>query len=86
LPPGPKARVPRGRPKAIDFFYLFFDDRVVAEIVVQTNLYASQQGTGRFQNSNGGPMSVPTYSSKIKAFVGVSILMGIKLMPTIRDY
>ena len=84
--PGPKARVLRTRPAATHFFDLFFDGSVVDQIVQQTNLYASQRGTGRSQTTNGGPLWVPTCPLEIRAFVGVSILMGMKFLPTIRDY
>ena len=40
--PGPKARVHRIRSKAIHFFHLFFDDKILDKMVEQTNLYASQ--------------------------------------------
>ena len=55
-------------------------------MVEQTNLYAEQQGTGRSQHTNGGSHWVPTCAMEMRAFIGVTILMGIKLMPTIRDY
>jgi len=83
---GPKTRVPRTRRAAIHFFDLLFDDRVVDEMVQQTNLYAFQQGIGRFQYTNGGPHWVLTCPLEVRAFIGVTILMGIKLMPTIRNY
>ena len=84
--PGPKVRSSCRKPATLEFFELFFDDLVATQMVEQTNLYAEQQGPGRSQHTNGGPHWVPTCALEMRAFIGVTILMGIKLMPTIRDY
>jgi hypothetical protein len=76
------------------FFGLWWDDRTVATLVEQTNLYASQQCTnvtdprrrGRPAGLNGRPNWRDTDAKEFRAFLGVVILMGLKTTPTIRDY
>ena len=49
-----------------DYFMLFFTQQLLAEIVAQTNLYATQKGANFFTvNQND-----------IQAFLGIFIAMG----------
>ena len=58
---------------------LLFDDDVVGHIVTETNTYAQQC----LANTS---MMWHTTSSKIRAYIGFQILMGISQLPEMRDY
>lgn len=53
-----------------------FPETLVNHIVFHTNLYATQVGK-RF---------TPTIASEINTFLGINLLMGIKRLPSYRDY
>lgn len=67
----------------LDVFSVLFDDKIVGKIVTETNLYAQQtiaQNPGRNLNWKD------TTAREIKAFFGVSIIMGLNSLPIIADY
>jgi len=57
-------------------FHQFFTEELIDLIVFQTNLYATQK-MKPFQ---------PTNSSEIRAFIAINLIMGIKRLPSYRDY
>ena len=57
-------------------FSMFFNDKLFQDIVFQTNLLATQQGK---------PFK-PTNVDEIKLFLGINIFMGMKRLPSYRDY
>lgn len=61
-----------------DFFYLLFPQNLIDEIVFQTNLYAAEKQGGECKN--------PTSSKEIKNFLAINIVMGVKRLPSYRDY
>lgn len=67
-------------PTPSDLFHLFITPEIIELIVFQTNLYAEQN----YQKT--GKVYVPTSAEEIKTFLGVNILMGIKPLPSYRDY
>lgn len=62
------------------FFNLFISDEIIDDIVFQTNLYAEQE----YQKTN--KKYIPTTVKEIKVFIGLNLLMGIKPLPSYRDY
>lgn len=67
--------------KSVDFFQLFFTDAVWNLIVEQMNLYAEQKGeTG--ERSVWYPLTV----SEIKAWIALTLDMGILKKPSLRLY
>lgn len=77
---GPTTLLPGVTASPVDFFELFFSTNVIDHIVAQTNLYANQN-----------PPS-PSYEwercthAKLKSFLGLCILMGLKRVPSLPDY
>lgn len=63
-----------------NLFKVFISDEIIDNIVFQTNLYAEQI----FQKT--GKVYKPTSRSEVNTFIGMNILMGIKCMPSYRDY
>lgn len=63
-------------PTPYKYFNSLITDDIINYIVFQTNLYATQEGK-RF---------TPTNVCEIKIFLGINILMGIKPLPSYRDY
>lgn len=64
----------------IDVFSCLFPDELFEKIVLETNLYATQE------NLRSGRSFVPTDLKEVMAFFGVNILMGMKKLPSYRDY
>lgn len=60
-----------------DSFNKFFDNDMFELIVEQTNLYAKQKESKNW---------TPTSTDEIKAFVGMLIVMGIHVLPSIDSY
>lgn len=58
-------------------FEKIFDEKLIDTIVFQTNLYAIQKNGDRF---------VPTTADELKVFLGINLLMGLKKLPSYRDY
>lgn len=63
----------------IEYFMKLFPENVIKDIVYQTNLYCTQ-------SLQGGNNFTPTNSNEIKVFLGINILMGVKKLPSYRDY
>lgn len=63
-----------------DLFNLFITDEMLSNIVFQTNLYAEQI------HLETGKKFVPTNIDEMKTFLGINIFMGIKRLPSYRDY
>lgn len=61
-------------------FSLFLTNDVLDDIAFQTNLYAEQE----FQKSS--KKYTPTSTDEVKLFLGINLLMGIKVLPSYRDY
>lgn len=64
------------RPSPTDLFLLLFSEDLIDKIVFHTNLYATQRAK---------PFR-PTTLEEMKTFIGINILMGIKKLPSYRDY
>ena len=62
--------------RPIDIFLSMFTISLMEHIVFQTNLYATQSGKSY----------TPITVGELCAFLGVNLLMGIKKMPSYRDY
>lgn len=63
-------------PTPCKLFQLFFNDDLLNDIVFSTNLYAQQS----FSKQK------PTNLRELKTFLGINLLMGIKRLPSYRDY
>lgn len=61
--------------KPVDFFRVYFDKNICEVIVVESNLYASQQKT-----------QLDLCQEELDAFLGVLIIMGFHCLPTLRSY
>lgn len=63
----------------IEYFLVLFPDTLMEKITYETNLYCSQQ--------RGGACNfIPTDVKELKTFFGINILMGVKKMPSYRDF
>ena len=68
---------------AVDFFQLFVDNRILGNIVRQTNRYARQSLAAKHKD----PGSVNELSlEELKAFLGLLIGMSMHRLPCLRDY
>lgn len=63
----------------INFFLTIFPKELIDHIVFQTNLYA-------FQKKGNDTAFIHTNSDEIRKFLGLNLLMGIKKLPSYRDY
>lgn len=63
-------------PTAGKLFQLFFTDEVLDSIIFQTNLYSQQTSTA----------PRVTNRQEIKTFLAINLLMGLKRLPSYRDY
>uniref|UniRef100_A0A6P7GPF1 PiggyBac transposable element-derived protein 3-like n=1 Tax=Diabrotica virgifera virgifera TaxID=50390 RepID=A0A6P7GPF1_DIAVI len=64
----------------LELFMLLFSEELLDILVFQTNLYATQMNQG---NAN---KFTPTNREEMKCFLGINILMGIKHLPSYKDY
>ncbi|XP_064467766.1 piggyBac transposable element-derived protein 3-like isoform X2 [Ornithodoros turicata] len=62
--------------RPVDVFLQLFPEDLIDDMVFQTNLYAVQNAT----------TFPPTNNEEMKAFLAINILMGIKKLPSYRDY
>lgn len=62
----------------LDIFMLLFSEELLQKLVFETNLYA-------FQNNTGNTY-LPTTYNEMRCFLGLNILMGIKHLPSYKDY
>lgn len=71
--------IPEELESPVQVFLHLFPESLIDHIVFQTNLYTVQKygNTNSFKQTN---------SSEIKAFLSANILMGIKQLPSYRDY
>jgi hypothetical protein len=75
---GPK-NIPDDASSPFDVFSCLFPEELISHITKQTNLYALQ----KFED----PIKFKkTTNDEIKIFLGINVLMGIKRLPSIRDY
>lgn len=65
-------------PSPCQLFELFLSDNIIDNIVFQTNLYATQTRQGR--------MFVHLTKIEFKCFVAINLLMGLKKLPSYRDF
>ena len=79
---GPANVMPR-ESLAVDFFQLFVDNRMLGNILRETNCYACQSLLAR----NKDVRSWKEISlEELKAFLGLLICMSIHRLPSLRDY
>jgi hypothetical protein len=62
---------------SISAFQQIFPDTLIDHLVYQTNLYVMQ---------TNGINTKPAFFNEMKQFLGINILMGIKKLPSYRDY
>lgn len=62
----------------LEAFTALFPDDLIQMLVTETNLYATQKANGPIRN--------PTDQNEMTVFLGLNIMMGIKLLPSYRDY
>ena len=68
---------------AIHLLLLYIDDRILGDIVRETNRYASQE----FEKKNKDiSLWTELTINELKAFLGLLVAMSIKRLPAIRDY
>ncbi|KAJ8971485.1 hypothetical protein NQ314_000676 [Rhamnusium bicolor] len=72
--------IPADKEDPTDILIHLFTNELIETIVFKTNLYALQKSGG---NANA---FVATTCSEIKNFLGLNILMGMKSVPSYRDY
>lgn len=63
----------------VDVFLAVFPDDLIRHIVFQTNLYALQ----KYENSS---LFTPTNEKEMRKFLAINMLMGVKKLPSCRDY
>ena len=63
-------------------FNLFIPPSFYDELLVQTNLYADQQCLTNNDTCRWNPITL----NELKAFIGITFVMGIILLPAINDY
>ncbi|XP_051168535.1 piggyBac transposable element-derived protein 4-like [Leptopilina boulardi] len=68
--------VPESVTSPLDIFYCLFTTEIIDILVVQTNLYLNQK------QSTLDPVS----KAEMLTFIGINILMGIKRLPSYKDY
>lgn len=60
-----------------EYFLQLFPKELIEKLVFETNLYATQKQTPQFST---------TTVDEIKTFLGINIIMGIKKLPSYKDY
>lgn len=68
--------IPDSRTMPLEIFLCLFPEDLIDDLLINTNLYTTQLGKP-FQ---------PTTADEIKTFLGINILMGVKRLPSYRDY
>ena len=63
-------------------FHLFLPQELYDDVVLQTNLYGSQQ---RALKGDTRPFT-PITKTELMAFIGINIAMGIVSLPVLRNY
>ena len=64
----------------VEVFFCLFPDTLFEKISFETNLYATQA------SAKSGKPFTPTTMQEIKIFFAINILMGIKHLPSYRDF
>jgi hypothetical protein len=81
---GPQIQHPQEY-RAIDYFELFYSEEMWDRLVTETNRYSDQQRT-----VNPPPANAPKFKhvdrDKMKAFIGLTLSMGIMRLPQRHDY
>lgn len=77
-PTGP-ANIPDNVNVPYEVFLCLFPEDLLEKITFETNLYA-------IQKSGGGTEFLPVTKTEMKSFLGINILMGIKQLPSLKDY
>jgi hypothetical protein len=85
LVPGPTDTLGDEDLTEFQLFQRFWDDSVMRKIVFETNRYA-QSTDAKTGGLKGGPGWRPLTISDLRTWLGKVILMGLKQLPTIRDY
>ena len=67
--------------RELDVFKKFFNDEILNVIVRETNRYARQKLAGEALDKWQG-----VTLEEIKAFLGVSVVMGVNILPSISDH
>ncbi|XP_075929103.1 uncharacterized protein LOC116950672 [Petromyzon marinus] len=67
----------------LDYFMLFWPDRLFDVVTKETNRYAEQKIA---ESGKADPLWSPTTSREMKAFFAVAIMMGIKDLPRVWCY
>lgn len=70
--------IPEETETPLEVFSLLFPEELFERIVFETNLYAVQE---KLDNTY-----IPTTLDEMKCFIGVNVLMGIKRLPSYKDY
>ena len=88
---GVAVRLEPGDKKDIDFFNLYFTDRIIEHLVVKTNRYVEQFIDSQ-KNEDGSldtsylALWTPVDSVEMKKFLGLTFLMGIVKLPSVMLY
>ena len=78
---GPVRNTPQGQ-ETLLYFNLFFTDKIIEDIVLESNRYRNQ---AQLQQPSKRTCK-PIVKEEISAFIGLTIAMGIAKFPEIRDY
>lgn len=72
--------IKNSNPTPFSLFRLFFDEHFIDKLVFETNLYAEQH------QMQSGKTYTKTTAKEMNAFLGINLLMGIKRLPSYKDY
>ncbi|KAJ8970426.1 hypothetical protein NQ314_001243 [Rhamnusium bicolor] len=64
----------------VDIFLCLFPNALFEHIVYETNLYVTQA------SAHTGKSFIPTNVNEMKSFFALNIIMGIKRLPSYRDF
>jgi hypothetical protein len=87
--PGLKTPIHDGVPLPHRVFELYWTDACVDRIVVETNRYARATLPpvgNELPRTKGGPMWRDVNCAEIRGWLGITILMGCKRLPSVRQY
>lgn len=65
----------------VEIFECLFPEDLLKKIAFETNLYATQKNAQK-----GNRHFLPTTYEEVKLFIGVNLLMGVKKLPSLKDY
>jgi hypothetical protein len=72
-------------PKLLDIFKRFYTNKTLEKICEETNRYSSIWDA-KWGWTKGGPNWWSLEVDELLAFLGITIFMGIKVLPSHRDY